>query len=120
MFYKKGKKVIPLNISEYLTPLALAVWVMDDGGRANNGVRIAANSFTLKEVELLSDVLKSKYNLENTIQNIYKENQYSLYIKKQSVNNLRSIIGPYIHPSMLYKLDLGNTNSSSFNPHTYI
>ena len=67
---KKGKKVIPLNISEYLTPLALAVWVMDDGGRANNGVRIAANSFTLKEVELLSDVLKSKYNLENTIQNI--------------------------------------------------
>ena len=117
---KKGKKVIPLNISEYLTPLALAVWVMDDGGRANNGVRIAANSFTLKEVELLSDVLKSKYNLENTIQNIYKENQYSLYIKKQSVNNLRSIIGPYIHPSMLYKLDLSNTNSSSFNPHTYI
>ena len=117
---KKGKKVIPLNISEYLTPLALAVWVMDDGGRANNGVRIAANSFTLKEVELLSDVLKSKYNLENTIQNIYEENQYSLYIKKQSVNNLRSIIGPYIHPSMLYKLDLGNTNSSSFNPHTYI
>lgn len=25
MFYKKGKKVIPLNIYEYLTPLALAV-----------------------------------------------------------------------------------------------
>ena len=43
---------------------------MDDGGWANNGVRIAANSFTLKEVELLSDVLKSKYNLENTIQKI--------------------------------------------------
>ena len=43
---------------------------MVDGGWANNGVRIAANSFTLKEVELLSDVLKSKYNLENTIQNI--------------------------------------------------
>jgi hypothetical protein len=93
---------------------------MDDGGWANNGVRIAVNSFTLKEIELLSDVLKSKYNLKNTIQNISKENQYSLYIKKQSFNNLRSIIGPYIHSSMLYKLDLDNTNSSSFNPHTYI
>jgi hypothetical protein len=32
MFYHKGKKVIPLNISEYLTPLALAVLIMDDGG----------------------------------------------------------------------------------------
>ena len=98
----------------------LSFLTRDDGGWANNGVRIATNSFTLKEVELLSDVLKSKYNLENTIQNISKENQYSLYIKKQSMNNLRSIIVPYIHPSMLYKLDLGNTNSSSFNPHTYI
>ena len=74
----------------------------------------------IKEVELLSDVLKSKYNLETTIQKISKENQYSLYIKKQSVNNLRIIIGRYIHPSMLYKLDLDNTYSSSFNPHTYI
>ena len=107
---KKGKKVIPLNISEYLTPLALAVWVNDDGGWANNGVRIAANSFTLKEVKLLSDVLKSKYNLENTIQNIYKENQYSLYIKKESIGKIINILTPFIHPSMLFKLGICNNN----------
>ena len=100
MFYKNGKKVIPLNIYEYLTPLALAVWIMDDGGWANHGIRIASNSFSLKEVELLNDVLKSKYNLDTTIQNIWKENQYSIYIKKQSVNNLRNIVGPYVHSSM--------------------
>jgi hypothetical protein len=104
MFYNKGKKTIPLNIYEYLTPLALAVWIMDDGGWTNYGVRIATNSFKLKEVELLQDVLKSKYNLETTIQNIYIKDQYSIYIKKQSVNNLRNIVGPYIHSSMLYKL----------------
>ena len=104
MFYKNGKKVIPLNIYEYLTPLALAVWIMDDGCWANYGIRIATNSFSLKEVELLNDVLKSKYNLDTTIQNIWKENQYSIYIKKQSVNNLRNIVGPYMHSSMLYKL----------------
>ena len=50
MFYHKGKKVIPLNIFEYLTPLALAVLVMDDGGWTNYGVKIATNSFELKEV----------------------------------------------------------------------
>jgi len=30
MFYNNGRKVIPGNIYEYLTPLALAVWIMDD------------------------------------------------------------------------------------------
>ena len=43
MFYKNGKKVIPLNISEYFTPLALAVWIKDDGGIRNSGIRIATN-----------------------------------------------------------------------------
>jgi LAGLIDADG DNA endonuclease family len=31
MFYKNGKKVISLNIEKYITPLALAVLIMDDG-----------------------------------------------------------------------------------------
>ncbi len=108
-FYKNGKKVIPSNIYEYLTPLALAVWLMDDGGWANYGIRIATNSFKLQEVELLNNVIKSKYNLETTIQNIWIENQYSIYIKKQSVNNLKNIVGPYMHSSMLYKLGIDNT-----------
>lgn len=108
MFYNKGKKVMPLNIYEYLTPLALAVWIMDDGGWTNYGIRIATNSFKLKEIELLQDVLKSKYNLETTIQKIYIRDQYSLYIKKQSVDKLRNIVGPYIHFSMLYKLGSAN------------
>ena len=109
MFYHKGKKVIPLNISEYLTPFALAVLVMDDGGWTNYGVKIATNSFKLKEVELLKNVLKSKYNLETTIQKIWIKDQYSIYIKKQSVPNLRNIVVPFIHSSMPYKLGLDNT-----------
>jgi hypothetical protein len=32
MFYKNGIKKIPSNIADYLTPLALAVWISDDGG----------------------------------------------------------------------------------------
>lgn len=86
----------------------------------NYGIRIASNSFLIKEVELLNEVLKSKYNLETTIQKIWKENQYSIYVKKESVNNIRNIVGPYMHSSMLYKLGLDNTCSSSFNTHTYI
>ena len=81
---------------------------MDDGGITNSGIRIATNSFKLKEVELLNDVLKSKYNLETTIQKIWIKDQYSIYIKKQSIPNLRNIVVPFIHSSMLYKLGIDN------------
>ncbi|OLY77558.1 cytochrome c oxidase subunit 2 [Smittium mucronatum] len=67
MFYNNGKKVIPSNVHERSTPLALTVWIMDDGGWANYGIKIATNCFELKEVELLNETIKSKYNLETTV-----------------------------------------------------
>ena len=106
MFYKNKNKVVPLNIYEFLTPLALAVWIMDDGGFTNYGIRIASNSFTLLEVELLNEVIKSKFHLETTIQKIGIQNQYSIYIHKKSINHLKTIVGPFIVPSMLYKLGI--------------
>ena len=63
--YKKYKKIIPYNISDYLTPLALAVWFMDDGSKINNTVRIATNCFTYAEIENLSTVLYKKYTYIN-------------------------------------------------------
>lgn len=106
LFYKKGKKVIPSNISELLTPLALAIWISDDGGWVGSGVRIAANSFTLEEIQLLSEVLKTKFDLDCTIQNISIENKYAIYIKKISILKLRNLISPYLHETMYYKLGL--------------
>ena len=32
-WYKYGSKQVPSNIEEYLTPLAIAIWIMDDGTR---------------------------------------------------------------------------------------
>ena len=58
MFYHKGKKKISLKIENYLTPLSLAVWIMDDGGWANPGVRISTYNFELKEVKFLVSLLK--------------------------------------------------------------
>jgi len=109
LFYKDGIKIIPFNIVEYLTPLALAVLIMDDGGWANNEIKIATNSFQLLEIELLSEVLKSKYNIETTIKNLSGKGLYSLYIKKQSIKDIRDLLLPYMHPSMLYKLGIDNT-----------
>lgn len=44
------KKIIPQNIGEYLTPLALAIWIMDDGSKEQNGILLHTNAFKYEEV----------------------------------------------------------------------
>ena len=104
LFYTNNKvKVIPKNISDLLTPLALAIWIMDDG-TWKPGVRIATNCFTKEEVELLSLALDSKFKLKSSL---HKNNKnYQLYIKQESLPLLRKLVLPYMVPSMLYKLGL--------------
>lgn len=104
-FYNNNKKkVIPSNIADLLTPLALAIWIMDDGTWKKSGVRIATNSFTKKEVELLSSALYKKFNLCCSL-HIYNGN-YQLYIKQKSLPLLKELVLPYIIPNMHYKLGL--------------
>lgn len=106
MFYKEGKKGIYANLSHYLTPLALAIWISDDGCWVKSGVRIACNSFSLKEVECLIEIINKNFDLLSNVQSIKTNNQYSIYIQSKSITKLRDIISPYMHNSMLYKLGL--------------
>jgi len=89
-----------------LTPLALAIWIIDDGGWAKPGVRISTNSFKLEEVQFLANLLKKLFDLNCTVQNINTSGQYSIYIKGESILKLRKLILPYVIPSMRYKLGL--------------
>ena len=104
LFYKKGKKTINVKLEKYLTPLALAIWIMDDGGWAKPGVRLSSYSFKLEQVEFLACLLKKKWDLNCTIQKRSRANQYSIYIKSESVVKLRKLVLPFLVPSMHYKL----------------
>lgn len=106
MFYKKGIKYINADLVKYITPLALAIWISDDGGWAKPGVRIATNSFKLKEVEFLVEVLQSKFGLNCTIQTLKPSGNHNIYIKGSSVPKLRELVLPHLHTSMHYKLGL--------------
>lgn len=104
MFYKKGIKYINADLVKYITPLALAIWISDDGGWAKPGVRLAVNSFKLKEVEFLVEVLQSKFGLNCTIQTLKPSGNHNIYIKGSSVPKLRELVLPHLHTSMYYKL----------------
>ena len=105
IWYKNGKKILPsidiLNI--YFTPLSLAIWIMDDGGKVSSGMKLSTNNFTKQEVILLSNFINNKYNLKTTIQ---KADQYIIYISKNDKLKIFNLVKDYIHPSMKYKFTM--------------
>lgn len=105
LFYKDGKnKGVPSNIADYLTPLALAIWIMDDGGKLGQGLKLSTNSFSFSDCNFLVKVLYENFKLKASVQSAGVENQYIIYIWKDSMPLLREIVLPYVHPSMKYKL----------------
>jgi hypothetical protein len=46
LFYVNGKKIVPLNLFEILTPEALAHWICCDGSRTGGGITLHTQSFT--------------------------------------------------------------------------
>jgi LAGLIDADG DNA endonuclease family/NADH-Ubiquinone oxidoreductase (complex I), chain 5 N-terminus len=110
MFYKLVEnniiKIVPLNIEEYLTPLALAIWFMGDGSSLNKGAKIATNCFTFEEVNLLCKVLQNKYNIIATPNKCRKDKGYIIYIHTNSIELFSYIIKPYLLPSLYYKLGI--------------
>ena len=110
MFYAKNVesqkfvKIIPKNLTEYLTPLALAIWFMDDGSKLGQGAKIAVNCFKQKDIELVGVILKTQYNIDSAIHKAGKDKGFTLYIPKRSMPVFAGVVRPHILPSMLYKL----------------
>lgn len=104
-FYINGVKVVPTITEQYLTPLALAIWIMDDGGLVSSGLKLSTNSFKKEDVDFLCNILNNKYKLKASTVSAGVPNQYNIYISKYSMPLLASIVRPHMHPSMYYKLN---------------
>jgi len=108
MFYKENRiKIIPDNLDMYLTPLALAIWIQDDGN-LNSGVnmRICSQGFSEKDNHKLKDYLKRCFNLDSKVMGYkYKGKEYKMIcLNKVNTQKLSDIIRPHVVESMMYKL----------------
>nr|YP_009663703.1 hypothetical protein [Dactylella tenuis]QCW06841.1 hypothetical protein [Dactylella tenuis] len=104
LWYINDKKRVPQFIQEYLTPLALAVWIMDNGYKSHGGLKLLTYSFSYLDCKLLAQTLHSKFKLRTIIKSIGKSNKYLIYINKESMPYLNNVLCKYIIPSMRYKI----------------
>ncbi len=103
-WYVNGVKQVPQNIAEYLTPLALAIWIMDDGARIRYGLKLCTNSFRFADCTRLTEVLHNLYKIKSSVQSAGVENQYCIHIWSESMPVVRKLVSPYMVSCMLYKL----------------
>ena len=101
IFYQKHIKIVPLDLYNLLTYEALAHWIMCDGTRSHGSIILQTQSFTIKEVVFIINILMYKFNLNCNIH--MQRNQPTIYISSKSVQNLLPNILPYFCPTMLYK-----------------
>jgi len=107
-FLMKKRKRSQKNIKELLTPRALAIWLMDDGGISGKGIKISTKNFSYEDILLLQSALKERYSLISTIQ-CHKE-KHIIYFPQKPL--LSKIVKDYMIPCMYYKLNSPSNKSS--------
>jgi hypothetical protein len=81
---------------------------MGDGSVSRHGLILCTNSYTIQDVVRLMNVLIIRHRLECSLR-LHRQNNkngYEIYIRQRSMPLLRTIVTPYLHPSMLYKVGL--------------
>ena len=85
LFYHERTKIIPSNIYELLTPVALAHLIMGDGGFKSQGIYICTDSYTVSDVIRLMNVLILRYDLKCTLHKASNKLGYRIYISRNSI-----------------------------------
>ena len=96
-------------ILDYLDPLALATWHMDDGSMTDyrskhgQGVQLHTQGFTQETVDQIVNELNQKYKF-NCWMRLVKKGQPIICLPSESYNLFYDIVKDHIDTSMIHKL----------------
>lgn len=105
LFYSKGKKIVKLELENYLTPMTLAVWFMSNGKFVKGRLQLNTNFHSSQDIIKLINMLNNRYGLISSMSEI-KKGLFIIDIAKESINPLIAIVNPYITSNMKYKIDI--------------
>jgi hypothetical protein len=99
LFYSEGRKVAP---EVALTPLAMAVWMMDDGSRSRRALYLNTQQFDVASQHRLLRLLEEQWGIAGTL------NRDKCYhrIRLSVVGTARfaEVVSPHVVPEFKYKL----------------
>jgi hypothetical protein len=99
LFYETGKKRVP---EVELSPLALAVWFMDDGCRSRNAVYLNTQQFDWPSQRVLLRLLAEQWGIDATLNR--DKTYHRVRISVSGTVRLASVIEPHLLPELRYKL----------------
>ena len=117
VYWGDGRKHLSFDYLKALTPLALAVWYMDDGSfsvrakglqeRTKNGSgrsEICIQGLSEGSQQRLLEHLQDEFDLHPTLMVKGARKQAYFTFPKDETVKLHGLVAPYVHPSMQYKL----------------
>jgi LAGLIDADG DNA endonuclease family len=98
-FYPDGRKAIPCV---RLSPLAVAVWFMDDGSRSRSSVYLNTQQFDEASHLALADALLAQLGVTSTLN---RDKTYlRLRVAVGSIRRFTELVEPHVLPMFRYKL----------------
>lgn len=112
---KRLKQEYIYEMEHLFTPLAFAVWFMDDGGFFRDERLFLREGLTITpsigfdfntQIDILREIIYKKYNIKTKyVYRLYQSKELIMF-PVEEIPKLNKIIGPYILPSLYYKLNL--------------
>lgn len=111
-FYSDGKKRFSRRILNYLTPVGIAIWYMDDGSLSYkkresqiHGREVHLNTYcSLEEARVIQEYFKEAWDVSWTV--VQNKGLFRLRMGSHEARKFFTIIAPYVIPTMQYKIDL--------------
>ncbi|MFP5336367.1 MAG: intein-containing recombinase RecA [Actinomycetes bacterium] len=117
VYWGDGKKHLTEDVIKALTPLALAIWYMDDGcftvrskglqARTEGGsgrIEICVDAMSPASRQRLVEYLTDEHGVECSVRQRGARQQHVLQMSTEGSARFQEIVAPYVHPSMEYKL----------------
>lgn len=98
-FYASGRKAVSDTV---LTPLALAVWFMDDGSKSRSTVYLNTQQFDIASQKQLIAMLQRDFGIAATLNADKKYKRIRIAVA--SIERFKACVAKYVLPAMRYKL----------------
>jgi recombination protein RecA len=117
VYFGDGKKHLSWDYLKELTPLALAIWYMDDGcftvrskgiqERTPGGtgrIEICVEVMSPGSRERLVQYLRDTHGLDVKLRSVGAAQKSFIYFTTSASEKFQKLVAPFVHPSMEYKL----------------